>query len=191
MARRGDEGVVDLLASLPSRARQLCLPSVGITAVGAAAIAETLARPGCNVRRVDLAANRLGDAGAWRRSPAAWLRRRAETAAAASPRWTSAAACWTGGGTTASAAAGSNLWWVSSPPVGWHTSRCEAAASIVAPACCSRRWQLPRRDWRCSTSPPTLWGTRQPPSPPRCWKRAAPTPRAAVRLFKQSSLMSV
>jgi hypothetical protein len=64
MARRGDEGVVDLLASLPSRARQLCLPSVGITAVGAAAIAETLARPGCNVRRVDLAANRLGDAGA-------------------------------------------------------------------------------------------------------------------------------
>lgn len=65
MARRGDEGVLQLLsAGLPPRVRQLCLPDQAITSVGAAAISEALAAPNCALTKVDLAANTIGDAGA-------------------------------------------------------------------------------------------------------------------------------
>jgi len=64
MAGRGDEGVVQLLAGLPARARQLRLPSRGITGIGAAAIGAAIGASGSAVHSLSLERNQLGDDGA-------------------------------------------------------------------------------------------------------------------------------
>lgn len=61
-ARGGDESVVQALAGLPPRVRQLHFPSRGVTAIGAAAIGAAIGDSG--VHTLGLERNQLGDEGA-------------------------------------------------------------------------------------------------------------------------------